>query len=60
MLKMSTFFKVQMSRNRGNTSILEMYLMVCVTKGLVPVKSIGFYLVSLVGKVMIKGEVKDG
>ncbi len=53
---MSTYFKVQVSRSHGNTSVLEMYLTVSVTKGLVPVKSIGFYIVSLVGKVIIKSK----
>ena len=49
---MSTFFKVQMGQNRGITGISAVDPTAWVVKRLIPVKTIGFYIVSLVGKVI--------
>ena len=49
---MSTFFKVQTDRNCGITSFLTGDPSDWVTKRLLPVKTIAFYIVLLVGKVL--------
>lgn len=51
---MSTFFKVQTGQNRRNEGVLAIDSRVGDVKSLISVKSIGFYIVSLVGKVIIK------
>ena len=51
---MSTFFKAQMGQNRGITGVSAVDPTVRVVKRLIPVKTIGFYIVSLVGKVIFK------
>ena len=54
MLNMSTFFKVQMGQNRVITGVSAVDPTVRVVKRLISVKTIGFYIVSPVGKVIIK------
>ena len=54
MLNMSTFFKVQMGQNRVITGVSAVDPTVRVVKRLISVKTIGFYIVSLVGKVIFK------
>ena len=54
MLNMSTFFKVQMGQNRVITGVSAVDPTVRVGKRLISVKTIGFYIVSPVGKVIIK------
>jgi hypothetical protein len=54
MLNMSTFFKVQMGQNRVITGISAVDPTVRVVKRLISVKTIGFYIVSPVGKVIFK------
>ncbi len=56
MLNMSTFFKVQMGQNRVITGISAVDPTVRVVKRLISVKTIGFYIVSPVGKVIIEAE----
>ena len=53
MLNMSTFFKVQMGQNRVITGVSAVDPTVRVVKRLISVKTIGFYIVSPVGKVII-------
>ena len=53
MLNMSTFFKVQMGQNRVITGASAVDPTVRVVKRLISVKTIGFYIVSPVGKVII-------
>ena len=53
MLNMSTFFKVQMGQNRVITGVSAVDSTVRVGKRLISVKTIGFYIVSPVGKVII-------
>ena len=55
MLNMSTFFKVQMGQNRVITGVSAVDPTVRVVKRLISVKTIGFYIVSPVGKVIING-----
>ena len=52
MLSMSTFFKVQMGQNRVITGVSAVDPTVRVVKRLISVKTIGFYIVSPVGKVI--------
>ena len=52
MLNMSTFFKVQMGQNRVITGVSAVDPTVRVVKRLISVKTIGFYIVSPVGKVI--------
>ena len=54
MLNMSTFFKVQMGQNRVITGVSAVDPTVRVVKRLISVKTIGFYIVSPVGKVILK------
>ena len=54
MLNMSTFFKVQMGQNRVITGVSAVDPTVRVVKRLISVKTIGFYIVSPVGKVIFK------
>ena len=49
---MSTFFKVQTGRNRGIMSFLKGDPSDRSPKRIIPVKTIGFYIVLLVGKVI--------
>ena len=51
---MSTFFKVRMAQNHGITGVSAVDSTVRVGKRLISVKAIGFYIVSPVGKVLIK------
>ena len=60
MLNMSTFFKVQMGQNRVITGVSAVDPTVRVVKRLISVKTIGFYIVSPVGKVIIKREKHFG
>ena len=53
MLNMSTFFKVQIGQNRVITGVSAVDPTVRVVKRLISVKTIGFYIVSPVGKVII-------
>ena len=53
MLNMSTFFKVQMGQNRVITGVSAVDPTVRVVKRLISVKTIGFYIVSPVGKVIV-------
>ena len=55
MLNMSTFFKVQMGQNRVITGVSAVDPTVRVVKRLISVKTIGFYIVSPVGKVILNG-----
>ena len=57
MLNMSTFFKVQMGQNRVITGVSAVDPTVRVVKRLISVKTIGFYIVSLVGKVIFNYEI---
>ena len=54
MLNMSTFFKAQMGQNRVITGVSAVDPTVRVVKRLISVKTIGFYIVSPVGKVIIE------
>ena len=54
---MSTFFKVQTGRNRGIMSFLKGDPSDRSPKRIIPVKTIGFYIVLLVGKVIIKAKM---
>ena len=56
MLNMSTFFKVQMGQNRVITGVSAVDPTVRVVKRLISVKTIGFYIVSPVGKVIINDQ----
>ena len=53
MLNMSTFFKVRTGQNRGITGVSAVDSTVRVGKRIISVKTIGFYIVSPVGKVII-------
>ena len=50
---MSTFFKVRTGQNRGITGVSAVDSTVRVGKRIISVKTIGFYIVSPVGKVII-------
>ena len=56
MLNMSTFFKVQMGQNRVITGVSAVDPTVRVVKRLISVKTIGFYIVSPVGKVILNSK----
>ena len=60
MLNMSTFFKVQMGQNRVITGVSAVDPTVRVVKRLISVKTIGFYIVSPVGKVIFKIDTNSG
>ena len=51
---------MQTGRNRGIMSFLKGDPPALITKRLIPVKTIGFYIVLLVGKVIIKVEKITG
>ena len=59
MLNMSTFFKVQMGQNRVITGVSAVDPTVRVVKRLISVKTIGFYIVSPVGKVIFNRKSRD-